>query len=184
MNVLEGKELLRIAIFGGVLGFAAFCASYSLLVWRRRNSRNDHQPSLMRRIAYPCIFFGTIGLLGTWAFSELEKRDGIADGSDLYVVHARQDSAAVRFVPHTEVKAGDVIAEFVSPAIQRQQTLKDLQLAQAQMRTEAARVKPLVIDQALVQREAQTRSQIIQKEGFIFDYKGLSVTLKKLALPS
>ena len=37
------------------------------------------------------------------------------------------------------------------------------------MRTEAARAKPLVIDQVLVQREAQTRLQIAQKEGFIFD---------------
>ena len=40
---------------------------------------------------------------------------------------------------------------------------------QAQMRTEAARVKPLVIDPVLVQREAQIRLQIAQKEGFHFD---------------
>jgi len=169
MLVLEGKDLLRIAIFGGVLGFAAFCASYSLLVWRKRNSRNDRPPSRMRRRACLCIFSGAIGLLGTWAFSQLEKRDGIADGSDLYVVHARQDSAALRLTPRDEVQAGEVIAEFVSPANQRQRTLNDLHLAQAQIRTEAARAKPLVIDQVLVQREAQTRLQIAQKDGFIFD---------------
>jgi hypothetical protein len=77
MVALEGKELLRIAIIGGVLGFAVFCASYSLLVWRRRNSANDTQPSCVRRLAYFCIVTGAIGLLGTWAFSQLEKRDGI-----------------------------------------------------------------------------------------------------------
>jgi hypothetical protein len=61
----------------GVLGFAVFCASYSLLVWRRRNSRNDRQPSRLRRLAYVCIISGAIGLLGTWVFSQLEKRDGM-----------------------------------------------------------------------------------------------------------
>ena len=127
------------------------------------------QPSRMRQLAYFCIFSGAIGLLGTWAFSQLEKRDGIVDGSDLYVVHARQDSAALRLTPRDEVQAGEVIAEFVSPANQGQRTLHDLHVAQAQMRTEAARVKPLVIDPVLVQREAQIRLQIAQKEGFIFD---------------
>ena len=169
MLVLKGADLLRIAIFGGVFGFAAFCASYSLLVWRKRNSRNDRQPSRMRRLAYLCIFSGAIGLLGTWAFSQLEKREGIVDGSDLFVVHTRKDIAALHLTPQNEVQAGEVIAEFVSPENQGQRTLNDLQLTQAQMRTEAARVKPLVIDQVLVQREAQTRSQIAQKKGFLFD---------------
>jgi hypothetical protein len=169
MNVLEGKELLRIAIVGGVLGFAAFGASYSLLVWRKRNSRNDHQPSLMRRLAYVCIFSGTIGLLGKWAFSELEAREGIIAGHDLYVVHARRDSASVRLPPRDEVEAGEVIAEFVFPTNQRQRTLNDLRLAQSQMQMGAGRAGPLVIDPDLLQREAQTRSRITQKEGFIFD---------------
>ncbi len=146
MLVLEGTDLLRIAILGGVLGFAAFCFSYSLLVWRRRNCRNDRQPSRIRQLAYLCIFFGASGLLGTWAFRQLEKRDGIVDGSDLYVVRARQDGAALHLTPRDEVQAGELIAEFVSPENQRQRTLNDLQLAQA-----------------------QTRLQIAQKEGFIFD---------------
>jgi hypothetical protein len=36
MLVMEGRDLLRIAIFGGVIGFAAFCASYCLLVWHTK----------------------------------------------------------------------------------------------------------------------------------------------------
>jgi hypothetical protein len=87
----------------------------------------------------------------------------------IFMSHARRDSAALRLTPRDEVQAGEVIAEFVSPAIQRQRTLNDLQLAQAQMRMEAARAKPLLIDQVLVQRETQTRLQIAQKQGFIFD---------------
>jgi len=138
----ESIDLLRIAIFSGVLGFAAFCASYSLLVWRKRNSRNDQQPSRIQRLADVCILLGAIGLLGTWAFTQLEERAGIAGGSDLYVVRAHQDSVAIRLTPQDEVQAGQVIAEFVSPANQR-----------------------------LAQREAHVRSQIAQKEGFVFDLK-------------
>lgn len=169
MLVLKGADLLRIAIFGGVFGFAAFCASYSLLVWRKRNSRNDRQPSRIRQLAYLCVFAGAMGLLGTWVFSLLEKREGIVDGSDLFVVHARHESAALHLTPQNEVQTGEMIAEFVSPANQGQRTLNDLHVSQAQMRTEAARVKPLAIDQALVQRETQCRLQIAQKRGFLFD---------------
>jgi hypothetical protein len=167
--MLEGKDLLRIAIFDAVLGFGAFCASYSLLVWRKRNNRTDRQRSCTRHVGYLCIFSGAIGLLGTWAFNELERREGIVGSTDLYVVHARKDSAALRLAPRDEVQGGEVIAEFGSPANQRQRTLNDLQLAQAQMRRGAAQAKPLVVDQVLVQRETQTRLQITQKQGFIFD---------------
>ena len=113
---MEGRDLLRIAIFGGVIGFAAFCASYSLLVWQKRNSRNDRHPSRIRRLSYLCIFFGAIGLLGTWAFGQLKKHDGIVDGSYLYLVHARQESAALHLTPRDEVQVGEMIAEFASPA--------------------------------------------------------------------
>jgi hypothetical protein len=142
-----------------------------LLVWRKRNSRNGRQPSRIRRLAYLCILSGAIGLLGTWAFGQLKKHDGIVDGSYLYLVHARQESAALHLTPRDEVQVREVIAEFVSPANQRQRTLNDLQLAEAQMRTEAARAKPLMIDQVLVQREAQARLQVAQKEGFILPTK-------------
>jgi len=42
--VLEGKDLVRIAIIGGVIGLGAFCASYGMLFWRKRNNRSDHHP--------------------------------------------------------------------------------------------------------------------------------------------
>ena len=107
MLVLQGTDLLRIAILGGVIGFAAFCASYSLLVWRKRNSKNERQTSRIRRLAYLCMFSGAVGLFGGWAFSQLEKREGIVNGKELYVVHARQGIAAVRLTPRDEVQAAE-----------------------------------------------------------------------------
>jgi diguanylate cyclase (GGDEF)-like protein len=107
--------------------------------------------------------------LATWGFSELESREGTAGGSDLFVVHARRDNAMMRLRPYDEVKAGEVVAEFIPPANQSQLAIKDFQQAQAQVRKEAIRVKPLSIDQGLVQREAQLRSQITQEEGFLLE---------------
>jgi hypothetical protein len=34
----EGREILRVAILSGVIGFADFCVSYGFYVWRKRNS--------------------------------------------------------------------------------------------------------------------------------------------------
>ncbi len=167
--MLDGKEFLRIAIFSGVLGFAVFCLSYSLLMWRKRNSVNSRRPTWTRRVAYLFATLGGAGLLATWGFSELESREGTAGGSDLFVVHARRDNAMMRLRPYDEVKAGEVVAEFIPPANQSQLAIKDFQQAQAQVRKEAIRVKPLSIDQGLVQREAQLRSQITQEEGFLLD---------------
>jgi hypothetical protein len=32
-----GTELLKIGLYAGLIGLAAFCFSYALLVWTRRN---------------------------------------------------------------------------------------------------------------------------------------------------
>jgi hypothetical protein len=38
MFPIEGQDLLRVALLAGVMGFAAFCLSYTLYVWHRRNT--------------------------------------------------------------------------------------------------------------------------------------------------
>ncbi|MFC1459393.1 diguanylate cyclase [Microvirga arabica] len=169
MLALNGSDFLRIAIFSGALGFAVFCASYSLLVWRKRNKGRGYQPSWLRRIAYASLTFGAIGVLTAWGFSELEKREGIAGGSDLFVVHARRDNTVLNLTSRDAAEAGEVIAEYVPLANQTQLAVKDIQQAQAQARKEAIRVQSLPVDQGLVQRELQIRTQITQAEGFLLE---------------
>ncbi|WP_230530680.1 diguanylate cyclase [Microvirga roseola] len=108
-------------------------------------------------------------LLITWAFSKLERRDGVAGGNDLFVVHARRDNTALRLTSRDEIEAGEVIAEFVPPANETQLAVKDIQQAQAQAKKEVVRAQPLPIDQGLVQRELQIRTQITQAEGFLLE---------------
>jgi len=169
MLALNGSDFLRIAIFSGALGFAVFCASYSLVVWRKRNKGRGHRPSWLRRSAYASVALGVLGALISWGFNGLEKRDGVAGGNDLFVVHARRDNTVLNLTPRDEIEAGEVIAEYVPLANQTQLAVKDIQQAQAQARKEAVRVQSLPIDQGLVQRELQIRTQITQAEGFLLE---------------
>lgn len=169
MLALNGSDFLRVAIFSGALGFAVFCASYSVLVWRKRNKGRGHQSSWVRRISYASVALGAVGILMAWGFSELEKREGVAGGSDLFVVHARRDNTVLTLTSQDAAKAGEVIAEFVPLANQTQLAVKNIQQAQAQARKEAIRVQSLPVDQGLVQRELQIRTQITQAEGFLLE---------------
>lgn len=169
MLALNGSDFLRIAIFSGALGFAVFCASYSVLVWRKRNKGHARHSSWGRRMAYACVALGAAGILAAWGFSELEKRDGVAGGNDLFVVHARRDNTVLTLTSRDSVEAGQVVAEFVPLANQTQLAVKDIQQAQAQARKEAIRVQSLPIDQGLVQRELQLRMQVTQAEGFLLE---------------
>jgi hypothetical protein len=169
MLALNGNDFLRIAIFSGALGFAVFCASYSLLVWRKRNKGRGYQSSWLRRIAYASVAVGAIGVLTAWGFIELEKREGVAGGNDLFVVHARRDNTVLNLTSRDKAEAGEVIAEYVPLANQTQLAVKDIQQAQAQARKEAVRVQSLPVDQGLVQRELQIRTQITQADGFLLE---------------
>ncbi len=169
MLALNGSDFLRIAIFSGALGFAIFCASYSLLIWSKRNTSRRYQPSWLRRIANASVALGAVGVLTAWGFSELEKRDGVAGGNDLFVVHARRDNTVLNLTSRDVVEAGEVIAEYVPLGNQTQLAVKDIQQAQARARKDAIRVQSLPIDQGLVQRELQIRTQITQAEGFLLE---------------
>lgn len=179
MLALNGSDFLRVAIFSAALGFAIFCASYGVMVWRKRNKGRGSEPTWARRLSYAVVFLGLLGLATSWGFSELERREGIAGGNDLFVVHARRDNTSLRLTPRDEVGSGEVIAEFVPPANQTQLAVKDIQQAQAQVKKEAIRVKPLPIDQSLVQRESQIRTQITQGESFLLELQKSRIDLEK-----
>ncbi len=169
MLALNGSDFLRVAIFSGALGFAVFCASYGVLVWRKRNRGHSHHPSWARRIAYVCAALGAVGFLTAWGFGELEKREGVAGGNNLFVVHARRDNTVLTLTSRDVVEAGEVVAEFVPLANQTHLAVKDIQQAQAQARKEAIRSQSLPVDQGLIQRELQIRAQITQVEGFLIE---------------
>jgi len=88
----EGSEILRVAVLSGVIGFAGFCISYGFYVWRKRNSVNRAPKPLTTRLALALACLGCATIALSWALNEFQGRNGIAGGSDLFVVNARRES--------------------------------------------------------------------------------------------
>jgi hypothetical protein len=114
MLPVEGSDLLRIAVLSGLVGFACFCISYGVFVWRRRNSTNGRPSSRATKLAQALVLIGVVGIGLSWTTNEFQGRTGIAGGSDLFVVHSRQESASQQITSADTVKQGDVVAEFLS----------------------------------------------------------------------
>lgn len=169
MLALEGGDFLRVAIFGGVLGLAVFFASYSLLVWRKRNSRHSHPPRLAHKLCSALVILGVGSVTLTWAFREAERREGIAGGNNLFVVYGRRDNTTLRLIATDVVKARDIVAEFVPAARQSQMDVLTFQAAQARARKDAVGAKPLPIDQTLLQREGLIHARLGEEEHILLD---------------
>jgi hypothetical protein len=53
MLPIEVSGILRVAILNGVTGFAGFCISYGLYVWRKRNAAHRPRRPLPTSTAFP-----------------------------------------------------------------------------------------------------------------------------------
>lgn len=179
MLALEGGDFLRVAIFGGLLGFTVFFASYSLLVWRKRNSKSGPPQRPARNLCLALVVLGAGAALLTWAFREVERREGIAGGNNLFVVYGRRDNTPLRLIAHDTIKAGDIVAEFVPAARQSQMDVLTFQAAQAEARKEAAGAKPLPVDQTLVQREGLIHARLGEEERILLDLQKTQRELDK-----
>jgi hypothetical protein len=164
----EGSEILRVAVLSGVIGFAGFCISYGFYVWRKRNSTNRAPKSRATRLAraFACLGCATVAL--SWASNEFQGRNGIAGGSDVFVVNVRRESFTQQITSAETVAQGDVVAEFFSPADRTRLAAVDLQISQAEARKEAIANKVLQSDEALLQEQTHLRSELLQNKGFAF----------------
>jgi hypothetical protein len=115
------------------------------------------------------LFVGTFALGYSWASRELQKREGIAGGGEIFLVHARKDSVLQHLIAGDQVSAGEIIATFRPISSERQLEVLDIQRAQANARVEAIRANPLPLDQSLLQHHAAVSSQLVQARSFLFD---------------
>lgn len=167
----EGSEILRIAVLSGVIGFAGFCISYGFYVWRKRNAANRAPVSSATRLARAIACLGCLTLAFSWAVTEFQGRNGIAGGSDVFVVNARRESFAQQITTAVTVARGDVVAEFFSPADRARLAAIDLQISQAEAKKEAIANSVIQPDEALLQEQSHLRSELLQTRGFAFQLK-------------
>jgi multidrug efflux pump subunit AcrA (membrane-fusion protein) len=153
----NGQELLRFALISGIVGFAVFCVSYAFVVWRKRNPLHG-SPSF--RLSIGIGMAGLAGLAILWATRELAPRDGVIEGKDLFVVHSRGDAGIIEVSEDEAVRKGDVLAEFVPPAMEAQLSVLDNRIAEAQSRVDSLKHRSLPLDPLLVQRQVQVRTEL------------------------
>jgi len=180
----QGSEILRVAILSIVVGFAGFCMSYGVYVWRKRNSAYQSAKSRMTRLARVLALLSAGTIAVSWAFNEFQGRNGIAGGSDVFVVNARPESFAQQITSNEAVGQGDVVAEFLSPADRTRLAAIDLQISQAKAKREAIASKVLQSDEALLQEQTHLRSELLQNRGFAFQlqHSGYEVERERSAL--
>jgi hypothetical protein len=171
MVPIELSQVLRLALLSGVVGFAGFCLSYALYVWRRRNSPARGPRSRLNRLGQAVTLLGAATIAVSWAFHEFQGRSGIVGGSDLFVVHAKRETAAEQITSADIVSTGDVIAEFLSPADRTRLAGIDLQRGQALAKKGAIENKVLQIDEALLGQQTHAQSALLQLKGFAFQLR-------------
>jgi hypothetical protein len=171
-----GTELLKIALFAGLIGLAAFCLSYAVLVWTRRNNFSWLSPA--GRFALALFLIGSLGAVSIVALSSLDAREGLVDGSNLFVVHARRDSLP-SLTDADQVANGKVIAEFVPASGQGKREMLNLQKEKAQAESDRTKFKALDLDQALLQEQVQLRSMLAEHERNRFDLQRSARDLQK-----
>lgn len=145
-----------------IIGFIFFCASYAVLVWRKRRA-----PALIpianriRGWSITCIVIGLLGMAFTMIARETVKADGMVGGNNLYAVRAAQGMRVVELAPEGPIEEGSVLARFTSP-----QALTDLRNAELERDVLVKQKQRLELDPPPLNRElvnehdvALTRSQ-------------------------
>ena len=179
MVPVEVSQLLRLAVLSGVVGFAGFCLSYALYVWRRRNAAQRAARSRVMKLGQVLVLLGAAAIAICWAFNEFQGRTGIAGGSDLFVVRATREISAEQITGAETVAQGEVVAEFLSPADRTRLAGIDLQKAQAQAKKDAIENKVLQADEALLGQQTHIQSALLQLKGFAFQLRNSSNEIER-----
>ena len=153
---METETVLHVALFSGILGFAAFCASYAFHVWRSRNSANSRKTAHRGWIAFvarwsvAALGTGCILMLAAAIWREVRPREGVLTGDGLYTVRA-DESLKLEYVTNARtVQAGEVLARFRSP--ERRAEITELELKRQILETQrqVIQLQPLAPDGELV----------------------------------
>jgi len=153
---VETETVLHVALFSGILGFAAFCASYAFHVWRSRNAASARKNirrgwnAFVARWSLTALALGCILMLAAAIWREVRPREGVLTGDGLYTIRADENLKLEYVTNARTVRAGDVLARFRSP--ERQAEIAELELKRQILETQRQiiRLQPLAPDNELV----------------------------------
>lgn len=149
--------VLRFALLSGLIGFAAFCISYALLVWRRRNASVAGAPPMpretWRRWAFLLFVTGGLAIGVGIAVREIDRHEGVLSGDGLYAVRSPGDEFRLTYLAeNTTVDEGEVIARLESPEAVAKAEELELECKRLEKERDAVRLDSLTLDPELVRQ--------------------------------
>lgn len=149
--------VLRFALLSGVIGFAAFCISYALLVWRRRNASVASAPPMpretWRRWAFLLFVTGGLAIGIGLAVREIDRHEGVLSGDGLYAVRSPGDDFRLTYLAEdTTVAEGEVIARLESPEAVAKAKELELECKRLEKERDALQLDSLMLDPELVRQ--------------------------------
>lgn len=152
--------LLRFMALSAIIGFIVFCASYAVLVWRKR--RSTPGGSLLRRWSVSAIVMGMLGMAITVVVRETVRADGMVGGNNLYAVRAAQGMRVVQVAEEGSVKEGDVLARFTSPEALADLRKAELDLELLKKQKERLELDPPPMNRDLVNEHDLSLMKVLQ----------------------
>ena len=162
--MFEDSTVIRLALASILIGFATYCVSYTVLIWRRRNATSNDKPMPFRGIFLAGIVLG-LGLLSIGLIQrEAIKSDGVVSGENLFAVRGIEQGQIVELANKGAVKAGDLLARFDAPHLNAE--LAELRIRESRLTSEVAllNLQPLPLNLDLI-REQHTH--VFEKGNYI-----------------
>jgi len=160
---MDPSYVLNLVVLSGLIGFAFFCISYTLHMWKRRRAGSDRArpeglTGLLTTWGPRAIVLGMVMLAGVLVFSELTDRTGLLDGDGLFTVRAHKTRKLQDLAATSHVRKGDVLAHFYAPEDQARADMLALDLKCLAARREAIKQEALELDPELVRAHAAATS--------------------------
>ncbi|MCE9530560.1 MAG: hypothetical protein K8T89_05435 [Planctomycetes bacterium] len=157
--------LLRFMVLSALIGFVVFCASYSILVWKKRRQPSPvpvTTRSRLRRWSVTAIVLGCLGILTTFVVRETVRAEGMLGGDGLFAVRSAPEMRIVHLAEEGPIKEGEVLARFSSPEalgdIQQAELLRD----QLKNDKEILKTMPLSLPADLVRDHDTSKTDLRQ----------------------
>jgi HlyD family secretion protein len=163
--------LFRLLAASALVGLLAYCSSYVVQIWRKRNAKPADQArrsTTRRKIAWFCLFMGLVLTPSAGMLREFTRSEATLTGEDLFVVRANEGMAVEWIQDRDAVAAGEPLVRFGSGSRSSKADELRARLARAEAEKTVLELSPLTPDPELTRRHqaaAQERAQVQQELG-------------------
>lgn len=147
------SQTLRLIAFSCLIGFVVFCASYSYMVWRRRNkSAGNAGANRFRSWFVTSAVLGLLSMAVAFAVREAVSSEGNVATENFLVARAGDDTRVIDVHKEGPVAAGEVLVRFQSPKIESELSQAKVRLQKEEAEPASLALQPFQLDPELVRR--------------------------------